>query len=57
MMFWEAVVDEAQLEEDLRDSYKGLARIELLTPLVMGESLEDISVKEPGHMFEVRRYR
>ena len=57
VMFWEAVVDEAQLEEDLRDSYKGLARIELLTPLVMGESLEDISVKEPGHMFEVRRYR
>ena len=57
IMFWEDVVADEDIEEELANSYKNMNVIELRTPLVMGEALEDCDVTIPGHHFLVRRFR
>ena len=56
-MYWEDPVDDADIERQLRDWYKNMNFVELQTPLVMAEALEDCDVTTPGHNFLVRRYR
>ena len=57
IMYWEDPVDDADIERQLRDWYKNMNFVELQTPLVMAEALEDCDVTTPGHNFLVRRYR
>ena len=57
IMYWEDLIPDEELEEELKSSYKNMNIVELRTPLVMAEALEDCSVTTPGHNFLVRRYR
>lgn len=57
LMYWEEVVEDSALDAGVLEEYRGMKRVELQCPLVLGVAVEDCDVKEPGHTVKVERWR
>lgn len=57
IMYWEDLVPDEEIEGELAGNYRNMNLVELRTPLVMAEALEDCNVTTPGESLLVRRYR
>ena len=57
LLFWEEVVEEENIEEAMREMYRGLSVAELRCPVVLGRALEDCDATDIGHEVKVHRYR